>query len=53
LFSLASTAGRRIMSVCEMGFACEVKARLKDEPADLYIIDQVLTVVNVGKPTGR
>jgi hypothetical protein len=36
-----------------MGFACEVKARLKDEPADLYIIDQVLTVVNVGKPTGR
>jgi hypothetical protein len=53
LFDLASAVGRKIMSVCEMGFAREVKARLKDEPADVYIIDQVLSVVNIGKPKQR
>jgi hypothetical protein len=38
------------MSVCEMGFACEVKARLTDDPGDVYFIDQVLSVVNISKP---
>ena len=41
------------MSVCEMGFACEVKAQLKNEPADVFIIGQVLSVVNIGKPKQR
>jgi hypothetical protein len=53
LFSLASPAGRKIMGVCEMGFACEVKAQPKNEEADVYIIGQVLSVVNIGKPKQR
>ena len=53
LFGLASPAGRKIMGVCEMGFACEVKAQLKNEPADVFIIDQVLSVVNIGNPKQR
>jgi hypothetical protein len=50
LFSLESAAGRKIMSVCEMGFPCEVKAQLKSEPADVFIIGRVLSVVKIAKP---
>ena len=50
LFSLASSVGVKIMSVCKMGFACEVKAQLKNEAADVFIIGQVLSVVNIGEP---
>jgi hypothetical protein len=60
LFSVTSPAGRKIMGVCEkimgvceMGFACEVKAQLKNEEADVYIIGQVLSVANIGKPKQR
>jgi hypothetical protein len=53
LFSSASPAGRKIMAVCEMGFGCEVKAQVSSEESDVYVIGQVLSVVNVGKPKQR
>jgi hypothetical protein len=53
LFTLALPAGRKIISVCKMGFACEVKAQLKNEPADVFIIGQVFAVVNIGEPKQR
>jgi hypothetical protein len=37
------------MGVCKIGFACEVTAPLNDERADVFIIDKVLSVVNVIK----
>ena len=47
---MKSEAGRKILSVCQMGFPCKANVRLSDEPADVYIIGQVLSVVNIGKP---
>jgi hypothetical protein len=53
LFDVKSEAGKKILNVCQMGFPCEAKVRLSDEPADVYIIGQVLSVVNIGKPKQR
>ena len=53
LFSVKSEAGRKILSVCQMGFPCKAKVRLSDEPADVFIISQVLSVVNIGKSKRR
>ena len=53
LFDIKSAAGRKIMSVCQMGFPCKAKVKLSDEPADVYIIGQVLSAVNIGKPKQR
>jgi len=50
LFDAKSQAGKKIMSVCQMGFPCKAKVKLSDEPADVYIIGRVLSVVNISKP---
>jgi hypothetical protein len=53
LFDIKSEAGRKIMSVCQMGFPCKARVKLSDEDADVYIIGQVLSVVNISKPKQR
>jgi hypothetical protein len=42
-----STAGKQILKVCKMGFACKVTVTLIDEPADVYLIDKVISVENI------
>jgi hypothetical protein len=53
LFTVKSEAGRKILGVCQMGFPCKARVRLSDEPADVFIIDRVLSVVNIGKSRRR
>jgi hypothetical protein len=53
LFDIKSDAGRKIMSVCQMGFPCKATVKLGNEPADVFIIGQVLSVVNISKPKQR
>jgi hypothetical protein len=45
---VTSPAGKKIMSVCEMGFACEVKVIGSSEESDVFEIDRVISVVNIG-----
>jgi hypothetical protein len=49
LFDINSEAGRKIMSVCQMGFPCKAAVKLSDDPADVFIIGQVLSVENISK----
>jgi hypothetical protein len=53
LFDIKSKAGRKIMSVCQVGFPCKASVTLSNEPADVFIIDQVLSVVDISKPKQR
>jgi hypothetical protein len=50
LFSKNSEDGRKIMTVCRMGFGCEVKARVNGDASDVYYIVKVLSV---RKPKGE
>jgi hypothetical protein len=43
LFEKGSEAGKKILAACRMGYPCEVRARLSDEPADVHIISGVLS----------
>jgi hypothetical protein len=44
LFHRDDLNGRRILAECRMGFPCEVKVIVSDEPADVFFIDSVLSV---------
>ena len=49
LFVIRSKAGKQILRVCRMGFACQAKVTLTDEPADVRIIDEVISVKNLSR----
>jgi hypothetical protein len=47
-FKKDSDVGRKILSVCRMGFPCEVKARTKGGDADAYYINGVYAARRIG-----
>jgi hypothetical protein len=49
LFHIDSNAGKQILRTCKMGFACKVKVTLRDELADVYIIDKVISVESLSR----
>lgn len=44
LFHRDDSNGQRILAECRMGYPCEVKVIVSDEPADVFFIDSVLSV---------
>jgi hypothetical protein len=49
LFVARSIVGRQILRVCRMGFACQAQVALRDDPADVRIIDRVISVQNLNR----
>ena len=49
LFVARSIAGKQILRVCRMGFACQAQVALSDDPADVPIIDRVISVQNLNR----
>ena len=47
LFDITTEAGKKIMSVCQMGMPCKATVVLLNEPADVYLVGRVLSVVNL------